>query len=210
MTGRDFTKKLTSQDGNVGYIPGSHQILFIKTGQGGSIYGYENRYLDLAIEINERYGFSVFVSETVTDSAESFRRDILAVEEMLGTTDFEVYYIGVSKGGLVGIWYGADEGRIKRMLSINAPLMINYYGRTLPGIHRLGKARLTMAYGTLDPSYNYTPFAEKHAAVRIIEGADHNLTGKDGALMSLTEEYLLQCRQQDGRNEKVAREATLP
>ena len=44
-------------DETAGYIHGSNKVLFIKTGQGGSIYGYENKYLDLAIEVNEKIGW---------------------------------------------------------------------------------------------------------------------------------------------------------
>ena len=172
---KDFTKITSNENMTVGYIPGSSTILFIKTGQGGSIYGYENKYLDLALEVNEKYGFSVFVSATIVDTRGSFARDIQVIEEALGTSEFEIYYLGVSKGGLIGIWYAADEPRIVKMVSINAPLMINFHGKTLPGIKKLGREMLTMVYGSLDPSYPYVPFVDKHTNVQIIEGADHTL-----------------------------------
>ena len=47
METKGFTQIFTSEDMSVGYIPGSSKVLFIKTGQGGSIYGYENKYLDI-------------------------------------------------------------------------------------------------------------------------------------------------------------------
>ena len=171
----DFAKILTSEEMNIGYIPGSKKVLFIKTGQGGSIYGYENRYLNLGIEVNKAYGFSVFVSATITDTKEIFQKDIKILEELIGSFDFEVYYIGVSKGGLIGCWYAADEARIQKIISINAPLMINFHNKTMPGINKLGKDKLTMVYGTLDPSYKYVPFVEAYAKIKILEGADHNL-----------------------------------
>jgi hypothetical protein len=187
---KDFANIITAEDMNVGYMPGSNKVLFIKTGQGGSIYGYENKYLDLAFEVNEKYDFSVFVSATTIDTKESFLRDIKTVEDTLGTTDFEIYYMGVSKGGLIGIWHGCDESRIVKMVSINAPLMINYHGKTLPGIKKLGMDKLTMVYGSLDPSYKYVPFVDKHANVQIIEGADHNLIGASCSLSNIVEEKL--------------------
>lgn len=188
----DFTHIFTDDNMTIGYIPGSNKVLFIKTGQGGSIYGYENKYLDLAIEVNEKHGLSVFVSATTIDTKESFLRDIQTVEDMLGTTDFEIYYLGVSKGGLIGIWHGCDEPRIVKMVSINAPLMINFHGKTLPGIKKIGTGKLTMVYGSLDPSYKYVPFVDKHANVRIIEGADHNLIGSKIQLIDIAECALLQ------------------
>lgn len=186
----DFTQIFSSEDMSIGYIPGSSTVLFIKTGQGGSIYGYENKYLDLALKVNEKYGFSVFVSATIVDTKESFERDIQVVKEVLGTQEFEIYYLGVSKGGLVGIWHGADEQRIAKMISVNAPLMINFHGKTLPGIKKLGGEKLTMIYGSLDPSYKYVPFVDKYTKVQIIEGADHNLIGASVTLSEILNDNL--------------------
>ena len=185
----DFTQVHNSENITVGFIRGSSKVLFIKTGQGGTIYGYENKYLDLAIKIHKQYGWSVFVSATIVDTRESFERDIQVVEEALGTSDIEIYYLGVSKGGLIGIWYGADEPRIAKMVSINAPLMINFHGKTLPGIKKLGSEKLTMIYGSLDPSYKYVPFVDKHTSVQIINGADHNLNNSQMNLFDLVTNY---------------------
>lgn len=192
MRCKDFEKIIEADNLHIGYILGSNRVLFIKTGQGDSIYGYNNRYLDLALEVNEKYGFSVFVSATIIDTKESYERDIQVVEESLRTSDFEICYIGVSKGGLIGIWQGCDEPRIIKMLSINAPLMINYHGKTLPGVKKLGRERLTMLYGSLDPSYTYVPFVEKYANVQIIEGADHNLKGSKKTLSDIFHSFMLQ------------------
>ena len=188
----DYCKLIAEGVNSIGYISGSNKVLFIKTGQGGSIYGYENKYLDLATQVNEKYGYSVFVSATIIDTKDSFQKDIQIVEECLETIDFEIYYLGVSKGGLIGIWHGCDEPRIIKMLSINAPLMINFHGKTLPGIKKLGRGKLTMLYGSLDPSYKYVPFVDKHANVQIIEGADHNLIGSNITLLEIIEKILLQ------------------
>ena len=191
METKEFTHVFNNDRASVGYIPGSLKVLFIKTGQGGSIYGYENKYLDLALKVNEKYGYSVFVSATNTDTKESFTSDILLVEQALGTSNFEMYYLGVSKGGLIGIWYGADEQRIVKMVSINAPLMINFYGKTLPGIKKLGREKLSMIYGSLDPSYKYLPFVEKYATINVIDGADHNLNGSPITLEEIVEDTLI-------------------
>lgn len=187
---KDYTNVFTSEDMSIGYIPGSSRVLFIKTGQGGSIYGYENRYLDLAMKVNERYGWSAFVSATIEDSMEAYERDMQLMEQCLGTTEYEIFYLGVSKGGLIGIWYGADNPKIKRMISINAPLMINYHGKTLPSVKKLGRDKLTMIYGSLDPSYKYVPFVEKWTNVEIVKGADHNLSHSPITFINMFENFL--------------------
>ena len=91
---------------------------------------------------------------------------------------------------MIGIWYGADEARIAKMVSVNAPLMINFHGKTLPGIKKLGREKFTMVYGSLDPSYKYVPFVEKHVHVRIIDGADHNLIGASVTLFEILNNVL--------------------
>ena len=129
MKNRDFTHVITNENVSVGYLSGSSKVLFIKTGQGGTIYGDGNKYLDLANRINEKYGCSVFVSATISDSREAYERDMQLLEQCSGTTEYEIYYLGVSKGGLIGLWQAADNPKIKKMLTINAPLMINYHGK---------------------------------------------------------------------------------
>ena len=189
MIKNDFYKII---DGNIGYINGSPKVLFIKTGQGGSFYGYKNKYLDLALKINAERGMSVFVSATTSDTKESFDKDINIIEKELGTSQFEIYYLGVSKGGLIGLWYGANEPRIVKMLCINSPLMINYHSRTLPSIKKIGLTKLTMVYGSLDPSYRYIPFIEKYSKVVIINGEDHNFTQTEKGINQVVDDNLIQ------------------
>ncbi len=187
MKEKDFAVKVDSCGVNMGYIPGSKKILFIKTGQGGSIYGYENKYLDLAQMFNERYGFSVFVSATVEDSKEAFDRDMLVLDKVFANQSYQIYYLGVSKGGLIGMWHGSENEKIARVVTINAPLMINYHNKTRPAIDRLGD-KLWMVVGSLDPSYDYTPFLKGCANVKILNGADHNLVGSKESLFDIAEE----------------------
>lgn len=190
MGKRDFTQIFTDGDTKVGYIPGSETVLFIKTGQGSTIYGNENKYLSLAIYVNEKYGCSVFVSATSDDSAKAHLRDMAVLDGIFVNKSYQIYYLGVSKGGLIGIWHGANNEKIKRTVTVNAPLMINFHSKTLPAIKRLGKDRITMIYGSLDPSYKYVPFVEKWANLAIIEGADHNLNGAETSLVKIVEDVL--------------------
>ncbi len=190
MGKRDFTQIFTDGDTKVGYIPGSETVLFIKTGQGSTIYGNENKYLSLAIYVNEKYGYSVFVSATSDDSAKAHLRDMAVLDGIFVNKSYQIYYLGVSKGGLIGIWHGSNNEKIKRTVTVNAPLMINFHSKTLPAIKRMGKDRITMIYGSLDPSYKYVPFVEKWADLAIIEGADHNLNGVETSLVKIVEDVL--------------------
>ena len=136
----DYT--VNNDDISCGVIVGDNKIVFIKTGQGGSIYGYENKYLNLAVWVKEQYGCSVVVSSTSMDTQDAYDYDMNFLEQIAGE-NIEVYYLGVSKVGLIGCWYGLDDKRIKRMTTVNAPLMINYHNKTLPGIKKAPKEPLT-------------------------------------------------------------------
>lgn len=186
----DYSKVITEGKIKLGYVFGSDTVLFIKTGQGGTIYGYDGKYVDLAAKVKERYGYSVFVSETNEDDAKTFEREMQLVKSNYDNNSCHIYYLGFSKGGLIGCWYGANDEAIIRLVSVNAPLMVNYYSKTLPGIKRLSD-KLTLVYGTRDPSYKYLPFAEKYADVHVIEGADHNLVGSPLGLIDIVEKIVL-------------------
>ena len=187
----DFDQIICSEEQHIhmGVVRGAETVLFIKTGQGGSIYGYENKYLELARAMNEKFGCSVFVSATISDSREAYEQEMQIVEEFLQASAYQIYYMGVSKGGLIGCWYGATNSKIKKIVSINAPLMINFQNKTLPAITSLSD-KLAMYYGTLDPSYRFVDFAKKHVPVNIIEGADHHFSGCTKLLADIVLELL--------------------
>ena len=187
----DYTKIYDIDGARIGLIPGSRDILFVKTGQGGLIYGYEDRYLSLALEVSERFGYSVIVSETASDTVDTYNREMALIDEIFADAEYRLYYVGFSKGGLIGCWYGADNPRVERILSINAPLMVNFYNKTLPAIKRLGRARISLIYGSLDPSYKFVPFVDKYARVHIIEGAGHTLDSPDVDFNTAVIEWLI-------------------
>ena len=192
MKENDFDEIITIEESliEIGYIAGSANVLFIKTGQGGSIYGYENKYLKLAQKINADFGYTVFVSSTVTDIKAIYDMEMQLVSGLFAEKPYEIYYVGVSKGGLIGCWYGADNPKVKRILTVNAPLMINFHNRTLPAMIKLTPPKIKMVYGSLDPSYRYVGFAEKYATIQIVEGADHQFRGCTSILENLVVDFL--------------------
>ena len=87
--------------------------------------------------------------------------------------------------------YGADNPRVERILSINAPLMVNFYNKTLSAIKRLGRACISLIYGSLDSFYKFVPFVDKYARVHIIEGAGHTLDSPDVDFNAAVIEWLI-------------------
>ena len=112
---------------------------------------------------------------------------MLVLDKVFVNQSYQIYYLGVSKGGLIGMWYGAENENIIKMVAINPPLMINYHNKTRPAIEKLGD-RLRIVVGSLDPSYDYVPFLKGLLHVEILNGSDHNLIGLKENFVEMVEE----------------------
>ena len=194
----NFDKVLTREYKNemieYGIVYGdSKKVLLIKVGQGGSIYGYENKYLKIGAYMNEKYGVSVIVSSNPYDKTDSLGQAIELIEE-----EFEkasIYYMGNSNGAILGARFGCLYPQIKEMLLINGPLMINW-PQTKKGVELFKGKKITFVYGSKDPSYRYVDLIRSllvgdRVGLEIIEGADHNFKGMDVEFMELVEKCLI-------------------
>ena len=181
-------------------IPGSRQdyALLIKGGQGGSAYGYKNKYLNLASEICDKYGITV-VSCATSDKPNSDNRTNQITENIALLNETrksrpKILFMGMSKGASLGCIEGSKISQISRLLLINPPLMIN-----LPRICHAAKnfkgEMMTFVFGSEDPSVKESKLLKLHERdnmkVITVPGQDHYFS-KDGFnLMTLVEEYLL-------------------
>lgn len=76
-----------------GIVNGNNTILFIKAGQDGSMYGYENKYLQIAKRINEKYGYTVIASSNPFDGRNPLDNAIEVIEEYCKNKfdDYDIY-----------------------------------------------------------------------------------------------------------------------
>lgn len=165
-----------------GFIGGNNTIIFIKAGQDGSCNGYQNKYLNLAINLNKKYKFSVICSsnpfrkKNPLDDAMQVISDYAKKRKF---DDYDVYYIGYSNGGLIGAWHGYQYEKIKRMVLVNAPLMFNFH-KTKDGIRNFSGEKMILVYGEFDPSYRYTellmPLLNDNIELKIYKGQDHHFS----------------------------------
>ncbi len=124
------------------------KALLIKTGQDGSIYGYEDKYLELACMINKKYGVSVVVSSNPYDRTDSLGQAIGIIRnKMAGVQD--VYYMGNSNGAILGARFGHSHPELKKMLLINGSLMINW-PQTKAGTEKFTGEKIVFVYGCGD------------------------------------------------------------
>ena len=179
-----------------GVVKGSNTIVHIKAGAMGSLYGYENKYLRIAQNINSKYGYTVICASnplTVRATLEDSMNYIENYCKKMGFNDYQIYYMGVSNGGNFGMWCGAQYEKIKRMLIVNAPITINLH-KTKETIANFLGEKITFVYGSRDESINSIELLEGLSdivQIEIIEGADHQFTGMLDEFINLPEKYLL-------------------
>ena len=180
-----------------GIVNGNSTIVFIKAGQDGSMCGYKNKYLRMANDINDKYGYTVICSSNPYNGVNPLDDAMEVINSYCsnkGYKDHEIYYIGHSCGGLIGLWYGVNYPKIKRILSVNAPLMYNWHN-TKDSIKRFKGDRLTLVYGSLDQSINYTelvkPLESGIVKLEIIEGQDHHFSKNDDDFYNLPFKFLI-------------------
>ena len=174
-----------------GIIKGTGKTVFIKTGRGGSTYGYDNKYLKLANMISKNHGFTVIVSANPVESNTDISREMNYLKNTIPSIN-EVVYIGFSAGASSGAQQAHTIPEIKAMLLINGPLTINYI-KQKKGIEAfLGPVH--MIYGEKDPSFKYIGLLEfvksDTFSYHICESADHYFRGMEKVLHEKIEFFL--------------------
>jgi hypothetical protein len=162
-----------------GIIKGNNNIVFIKSGQDGSMYGYNNKYLNIALNINKTFGSTVICSSNPFDGNNPLADAMEVISQYVkdnNFNDYDIYYMVTSNGAIIGVQFGVNYSKIKRMLLINTPLFINLH-KTKAGIRNFSGEKITMIYGSLDPSSKYTELLsdikQKNFEYHIINGQDH-------------------------------------
>lgn len=178
-----------------GIIKGNSTIVFIKTGQDGSIYGYKNKYLTIAKKLNEKYGYTVISSSNPFDGNNPLDHDMNIVKEYCvnnNIEDYKVYYMGQSNGARIGISWGYQHPEIKKLLLINSPIFINWH-ILKNGIIESNNQEMILVYGDRDNSYRYVeliePLLTENKKLVIVNGADHNFVNMLDEFIDLPIKY---------------------
>ena len=178
-----------------GIVKGNSIVVFIKVGQNGSIYGYENKYLIIAKKLNKEYGYSVIISSNPFDGNNPLEHDMNVVKEYCienNMKDYQVYYMGQSNGARKGMSWGYQYPEIKRMLLINSPIFINWHVLK-NGIIKSKNQEIIVVYGDRDDSYKYIgliePLLDNNKKLIIINGADHNFVNMLDEFINLPINY---------------------
>ena len=163
-------------------------MLFIKGGSGSTYYGYNNKYLDIARTINEKYGVTVAVSSNKLFSKIDLKAELQSVFTALNT-HHQVLFAGVSSGAVAAIEQSSDIYDLQKLLLINPPITIS-----LPKIKRSLEAKkgacFNFVFGSNDQSYRFLPLLDNEKSqssinLKIVEGADHNFKGMESEFKEL-------------------------
>ncbi len=162
-----------------GIIYGNSTVVLLKTGLNGSINGYENKYLNLATQINEIFGFTVVIVSNPYDGSfktylglanDYIKNTLELIKEELPIAPVKYYYIGVSNGALIGLFHSYKYPIIEKSLLINMPLYIMNIFAIQKCIAKYPKPP-SIIYGSLDDSFSMVKYLKAH--MTIITGEDH-------------------------------------
>lgn len=177
-----------------GIIEGNNTIVFIKSGQNGSIYGYNNKYIKMAKRLNKKYKCTVICSSNPFDVNNPLDNAFTVIEKYTSKfEDYKVYYLGFSNGALIGAYFGINYPKIKRMLLVNMPLIydINLIKNNL---NNFNNEKVTIVYGSLDYSINLLEniknVKSNRLDIKVILNEDHYFSKDEEDFYSLPEKYL--------------------
>ena len=189
----DLIKSLGDGDNQIdyGFVFGDdrQKILLIKAGQDGSIYGYRNKYLKLACEMRDLYGFSMVCASTPSSDINQmaqFAEVVKSEFEIGGQT--RIYFMGMSMGASIGCIGRTLFPEISRFLLVNPPLMINTI-RICRSAKAFDGDMMTFVFGSLDPSAHLAGLLKLHEhekmRVVVVPRQDHHFSRNEFRLIGL-------------------------
>ena len=180
---RTVTLSQNGKEIEYGIIDGNNIIVFIKAGLEGSCYGYENKYVRIGRALNEKHGCSIIASSNPLGYKTDFAAEMEFIKDYAkkqNFDDYQVYFFGHSNGAALGIINAYQFAEIKKLVCINAPLMINPH-LLIRGINGFSGEKMTLVYGSSDASFDMLKLYSELESDKIdflsIHGADHNFTG---------------------------------
>ncbi|MCI6481778.1 MAG: hypothetical protein SPE48_05345 [Treponema porcinum] len=177
-------------------IESSHIVVYIKAGLTGSIYGYENKYLKMAKNLNEKFGVSVFVASNPEGTGNSIGHGLQIFKNYCKerqVKQFNVYFVGVSNGGVQGLFAFEKNPLINKALLIGAPL--NYNPDLIKkALINFNGEKLHLICGDKDPGFGlfklYSELENEKIIFTAFLNVDHVFSGNTELFIKLPEKYL--------------------
>ena len=192
MLKMEYNYTLKNENVDYGFVKGNDKIVLVKPGLGGNYTGYENKYLKIAHQLNERYGCSVIVASNPEGSRNHAKSDKQILEQYISENNItspELFFFGNSNGGIKGLELTNNAVAFKKMVLVNMPLMLNFH-KTKRYISATPQTEIVAIYGQHDQSVPYLPFLDgkfENVKVLTVPNADHNFKGMLDEFISLSD-----------------------
>jgi len=166
--------------------PADSNIIFLTIpGVDGSVDGYENKYVRIAENIQEKYGVAVvrmsnpYISSFFWES--NIRRTLEFIENntktIINNEDFELHIMAHSAGAAIVAQIAWEYPGIKKLLLVNTAFKMNP-DKILNELDKF-TGIVRFVYGTKDPSIDWAKILKEKYEVAVIDGADHNFSGEN-------------------------------
>ena len=159
---------------------GNENIVFIKTGAGGSVRGYENKYLKMARRVHLRIGATVICASNPDVKHETFdERKIRWVASELRFEKFNLYLWGTSDGAYQNLSLAKRFPETAKWIGVNSSFItVADFEEKLQDLPNVKKI---LVYGTKDDEYDIvfpvlTTKEEENLKILFIQGADHRFS----------------------------------
>ena len=189
-------KKRKIEDEKIEYeiVLGNEKIVFIKSGAGGSVRGYADKYFQMAQRIHERTGATVICA-----SNPDIPHKIIDIEEIrsvikkMSLSKFELYFIGASDGAYHNLSLAKQFTETVKWIGINTSYVdvIDLKNRLM----EMPNVQKVMFYGTEDDDFDevvpaFSKLECDNFSLKFVEGADHGFTGMIEEFIALTDDLL--------------------
>ena len=179
-----------------GFVRGNENIVFIKSGLGGSCFGFENKYLQIARRLNSKFGATIICASNPHDNKSHIEVDRRAIDDYIIENNISypnLYFFGNSNGCIKGLQMSSAGCHFNKMVLVNMPLMINYH-RTKAMIQEAKNTDILAVYGGKDPSVSYLPYIKDkyvNFKTNVFPQADHNFKGMLDEFIALADHLFI-------------------
>ena len=181
-----------------GIFNGNNIIVFIKVGLMGSIYGYKNKYLRIAENLNKKFGCTIFCVSNPIGANNSIYHGMKMIENYCIARkfyDYKVYFLGHSNGAMQGLYECSKFKKIEKCLFIN-PVLNELPKKIVQSFRSLFDKKVFVICGSKDPCFYlfklYSELENECENLKFVAyiNADHNFTGCMEEFINLPEKYL--------------------
>lgn len=185
------SKTIAGEKIHYGIVYGNEKIVFIKTGAGGNIRGYQDKYLKMAHRAHERLGATVICA---SNPDVDYDAQVVADKAMISKAatacdfaDYEVFFVGTSDGGYQNLLLAQQVPQTRKLLGINASLIDA--DDLVVQLQKLPHVKKILVYGTEDDDFACVPILQAAACENLeiitVEGANHEFIGMENEFIAL-------------------------